>query len=212
MGARNLDFQVMTRNVIRAAVAIIGILFAQPADAQVDSLRVGDVLKLWIWREEEMSGEFAVPQSGVVVFPKIGPVKVTGRATAELRSDLITQYQKYLRNPAIEITFLRRVHVLGAVNEPGVFSLDQTMTIAHALALAGGARPDGKSDEVQLVREGERLIGKISQRTRIADLPIRSGDQLFVPERGWISRNSGIVAALLSGAISVTIALIVQNR
>lgn len=191
-----------------------GVLRAQepaPTPARMDSLRAGDVLKLWIWREEDMSGEFPVPETGIVVFPKIGPWKVTGRSTAELKSALVAEYQKYLRNTAIEITFLRRVNVLGAVNEPGVFSLDETMTIAHALALAGGTRPDGKSDEVQLYRDGERLIAKISQRTRIADLPIRSGDQLFVPERGWAARNTGLIAALVSGAVSVAIALIVQN-
>jgi protein involved in polysaccharide export with SLBB domain len=179
--------------------------------SRTDSLRVGDVLKLWIWREEEMSGEFPVPESGVVVFPKIGPRKVTGQPITELRASVIAEFQKYLRNPSIEITFLRRVNVLGAVNEPGVFSLDETMTVAHALALAGGARPDGKVDQVELIRDGQKLVGKISQRTRIADLPIQSGDQLFVPERGWIARNTGLVAALLSGVVSVTIALIAQK-
>jgi polysaccharide biosynthesis/export protein len=178
---------------------------------RIDSVQVGDVVKLYIWREEEMSGEFPVPESGVVVFPKIGPRKVTGHPMPEIKASIIAEYQKYLRNPSIEITFLRRVNVLGAVNEPGVFSLDETMTVAHALALAGGARPDGKVDRVELIRDGQKLVGKISQRTRIADLQIRSGDQLFVPERGWVARNSGLVAAILSGVISVTIALIAQN-
>lgn len=207
-------------NSLRSFLAVALCLIAGTAQAQtpvpssavrMDTLRVGDVLKLWIWREEDLSGEFPVPESGVVVLPKIGARRVVGQPTAELKSSLITEYQKYLRNPAIEITFLRRVNVLGAVNEPGVFSLDETMTVAHALALAGGARPDGQSDQVQLYRDGEKLVGRISQRTRIADLQIRSGDQLFVPERGWVARNSGLVAALLSGAVSVTIALIVQK-
>lgn len=202
-----------------AAWAVVG-LQAQLAEAQsapptksarVDYVRVGDVLKLWIWREEDMSGEFPVPESGVVVFPKIGPRKVTDVPTAELKASIVAEYEKYLRNPAIEITFLRRVNVLGAVNEPGVYTLDETMTVAHALAKAGGARPDGRTDQVQLLRDGQQLLGKISQRTRIADLPIQSGDQLFVPERGWIARNTALVATLLSGAVSVTIALIVNK-
>jgi protein involved in polysaccharide export with SLBB domain len=182
-----------------------------PNKSSADAVRVGDVVKLWVWREEEMSGEFPVPESGVVVLPKIGPRNVLGQSTSELRAAIITDYQKYLRNPAIEITFLRRVNVLGAVNEPGVFSLDETMTVAHALAMAGGARPDGKSDQVELHRDGQKLAGKISQRTRIGDLQIRSGDQLFVPERNWISRNSGLFAALLSTAVSATIAIIAAN-
>ena len=128
----------------------------------------------------------------------------------ELREALLAEFQKYLRNPSIEITFLRRVNVLGAVRKPGVYPLDPTMTVAMALAMAEGTTPEGRSDRVELIRDGERLIANINQRTRIAELPIRSGDQLYVPERAWISRNSVLVAALVSGVFSLlglTIAL-----
>jgi polysaccharide export outer membrane protein len=181
------------------------------AQSASDSLRAGDVVRLSIWREKDLSGEFQVPVSGQIVFPKIGVVKVTGRMTEELKGDLIEQYQKYLRNPSIEVTFLRRVNVLGAVNEPGVYPLDETMTVANALALAGGTRPDGRPDEVQLFRDGKKLVAKVTQQTRIADLQIRSGDQLYVPERSWTSRNQGLISTLLSGLISVTIALLVRK-
>jgi protein involved in polysaccharide export with SLBB domain len=176
-----------------------------------ESLRPGDVLKLWIWREEEMSGSFPVPEDGVVVLPKIGARKVIGRVPAELKAEIVADYQKYLRNPSIEITFLRRVNVLGAVKEPGVYPVDETMTIANVLALAGGTTSQGKQDEVQLHREGKKLVARITQQTRIADLPLQSGDQLYVPERSWAARNSPLVAAFVSGLVSVAIAVIVQN-
>lgn len=176
-----------------------------------ESLRPGDVLKLWIWREEEMSGSFPVPEDGVVVLPKIGARKVIGRAPAELKAEILAEYQKYLRNPSIEITFLRRVNVLGAVKEPGVYPVDETMTIANVLALAGGTTSQGKQDEVQLHREGKKLVTKITQQMRVADLPLQSGDQLYVPERSWAARNSPLVAAFVSGLVSVAIAVIVQN-
>lgn len=182
-----------------------------PGSSAQDSLRSGDMIKLWIWREETMSGTFPVPENGIVVFPKLGPRKVTGIPASELKASLIQEYEKYLRNPAIELTFLRRINVLGAVNQPGVFTVDETMTVAHALAMAGGAREDGKPDEVQLFRDGQRLVGRISQRTRISDLQMRSGDQLWVPERSWLSRNASLVAAVVSGLVSVAVTLIVQN-
>ncbi|HUP89494.1 MAG TPA: polysaccharide biosynthesis/export family protein, partial [Longimicrobiales bacterium] len=190
----------------------IFIVLAAPVAARAqtmrqDSLRAGDVVRLWIWREKDLSGDFPVPETGTIVFPKIGPVKVTGRNTIELKDTLLASYQKYLRNPSIEVTYLRRVNVLGAVKDPGVYPLDETMTIAMALALAGGTRPDGRPDEVQLIRDGKKLTGSISQQTKIADLPIRSGDQLFVPERSWAARNTGLISTLLSGLISVTVAL-----
>ena len=199
----------MKISVIQVAAAVLVAMSAQPLAAQTsqpvsavrqDSLRVGDVLKLWIWREEDLSGEFAVPQGGVIVLPKIGPRKVTGQATTELRTALIAEYQKYLRNPSIEITFLRRVNVLGAVRQPGVYSLDPTMSIAMAVAMAGGMAPDGNPDRVELFRNGQRLEVRITQRTTIAELPIQSGDQLFVRERSWAARNFG---ALMGGGLSL---------
>jgi protein involved in polysaccharide export with SLBB domain len=175
------------------------------------TLRPGDVVKLWVWREEEMTGEFAVPETGVIVFPKIGPWKVIGKSTETLKQELLAEYLKYLRNPSIEVTFLRRVSVLGAVREPGLYPVDETMSVASVLALAGGATEVGKPDHVELFRDGKKLVTRISQRTRISDLPLRSGDQLYVPERSWVSRNGALVSTLLSGAISVAIAIIVNN-
>ncbi len=192
---------------------------AQPAVAQQpvatkasqEYVQPGDVVKLWIWREDELSGEFLVPQTGVVVFPKIGAQPVTERPMSDLRDALLAEFQKYLRNPSIEITFLRRVNILGAVRKPGVYPLDPTMTVSMALAMAEGTTSDGRSDRVELIRDGERLIANIGQRTKIAELPIRSGDQLFVPERSWLSRNSGPVAATISGIFGLVGILVAVN-
>jgi protein involved in polysaccharide export with SLBB domain len=192
--------------VASALVVLAGSAQAQqPAatKASQEFVQPGDVVKLWIWREEELSGEFVVPETGVVVFPKIGAQKVTERAMPALRDALLTEFQRYLRNPSIEITFLRRVNVLGAVRKPGVYPLDPTMTVAMALAMAEGTTPEGRTDRVELIRDGERLVANVNQRTRIAELPIRSGDQLFVPERSWVSRNGAFVAAVVTGGFSL---------
>jgi polysaccharide export outer membrane protein len=178
--------------------------------ASRDSLRSGDIIKLWIWREETLSGTFAVPDDGMVVFPKLGPLKVTGIPAQDLKGMLITEYQKYLRNPAIEVSFLRRINVLGAVKAPGVYTVEETMTIAHAVAMAGGANVGGKPDEVQLFRDGQRLVAKISARTLIGDLQIRSGDQLWVPERSWVSRNAALVASVITGMVGVAVTILVK--
>lgn len=181
-------------------------------DSTAVYLRPGDVVRLYIWREEDLTGDFPVPESGVVVFPKIGPVKVTQTSVPALKEALRTEYLKYLRNPSIEITILRRVSILGAVREPGVYPIDETMSVSNVLALAGGATEAGKPDEVRLLRDGETLVTTISQKTRISDLPLRSGDQLWVPQRSWASRNTGFISALISGVLSVVIAIIVQNN
>lgn len=188
--------------------------YAQDApvkSAEVEFVRPGDVVKLWVWREEELSGEFLVPETGVVVFPKIGSQKVTDLPMPQLRDTLLVEFRKYLRNPSIEISFLRRVNILGAVRRPGVYPLDPTMTVAMALAMAEGATSEGRLDQVELLRDGERLVANINQRTKIADLPIRSGDQLYVPQRGWATRNMGLIATVVSGVFGLVSVFLAIN-
>ncbi len=70
---------------------------------------------------------------------------------------------------------LRRVRIMGAVNRPGLFPVDPTITVADALAMAGGATPLGDPDKLQVLRNGSRIDVDVSQDTRIADSPIQSG-------------------------------------
>lgn len=162
------------------------------------TLRPGDVIRLKIWREPDYSGDFPIDETGTAVFPRIGPTQVGALTVDSLKQTLTAQYAAFLRNPSIEVTALRRVNVLGAVKNPGLYQVDPTMTVADALALAGGVAGDGRSDRVEVVRDGARLSTDIGMRTRLADTPIRSGDQLYVPQRGWLSRNVGVVAAGIS--------------
>jgi polysaccharide export outer membrane protein len=217
---RRFDVPQTRKNLRRLAAAqfLVAMLFAtaSPLAAQQSAaspggavLRPGDVVKLLIWREEDFSGEFPVALDGSVVLPRIGRQEVTGESPDALRTRWLKEFERYLRNPSIEITFLRRVTVLGAVREAGLKHVDPTMTIAQALALAGGTTPDGATDRIVLMRDGEQ-IQTVTERMRIAETPLRSGDQLFVPERSWISRNTGIVAALISGAASIVVALLIR--
>lgn len=170
----------------------------------------GDVIRLRIWREPDLSGEFTVDENGVVVFPKIGPYVVTNHSPETLRAQLVSAYRVYLRNPSIDIVPLRRVNVMGAVRNPGLYPVDPTMTLADAVALAGGAMPHGDPDKIELIRDGYRLTARLGQLTRIGDLPIRSGDQIYIPERSWVARNPGLIAAGLSAGVSLFIALFLR--
>lgn len=184
-------------DAVQAAVAI------QPSP----KLLPGDVVRLRIWREPDLSGEFPVDETGTVTFPKLGAMNVASMPTDSLKNALLERYSQYLRNPAIEITILRRVNVLGAVIHPGLYPVDPTMTIADVLALAGGATPDGNRSRADLLRGGKRVAVRLAVSDRVADLPMQSGDQLFVPERSWVSRNQGVIAASISATVSLIIAL-----
>jgi len=188
-----------------------------PAPSTVDStednalLRPGDIIKLNVWREPDWSGEFAVDEMGVAVLPRLGPVKVTDMTAPQLKRLVLDSLGRFLRNPSIEVIPLRRIQVLGSVRTPGLYPVSPTVTIGDVVAMAGGATSEGKLDQVILKRDGKDLLVKLSKATRLADTPVRTGDQLYVPQRGWISRNAGLfVAAGLSATTTLIVALLVR--
>jgi polysaccharide export outer membrane protein len=196
-------------------------LTVSPASAQSDTnsaplanssglLLPGDLVRLKIWREPDLSGDFQVNAEGRVVLPKLGEMSVAGVTPDSLHTALVQSYSRFLRDPAIEITVLRRVNVSGAVRNPGLYPLDATMTVADAVALAGGATSDGKIDKVELRRAGNTLMVDLGTRTRLSTTPVQSGDQLFVPQKSWASRNTGLVAAGITAMTTVVVTLLVR--
>src|SRR5207244_6351024 len=83
-----------------------------PAAAVSAAIRPGDVVRVRIWREPDLSGEFVVDETGTVVLPKLGAVTITGESAGAVRADLVRAYEKFLSHSAVEVTLLRRVLVL----------------------------------------------------------------------------------------------------
>jgi protein involved in polysaccharide export with SLBB domain len=180
-----------------------GTVAARAAMTDSTGVQPGDLIRLKVWREPDMSGDVVVDARGEATLPRLGAVRVSSWAPESLRSYLVSSYAKYLRDPAVEVTVLPRVTILGAVRNPGVQNVDPTLTIADALALAGGVAGDGKQGKIELRRRGAKVPVSLSMTARLADTPVRSGDQLFVPQRSWLSRNPGVVLGVASFATSI---------
>jgi protein involved in polysaccharide export with SLBB domain len=158
----------------------------------------GDILRLRIWREPDMSGDFEVATNGIAVLPRLGDVDVSKIPADSLQPLLTQKYRVYLNNPSIEVLLLRRVTITGAVKTPGVYPLEPTMTIGDALALAGGPASDGKRDVVEIRRAGQRIAADLRTNDVLADSPVQSGDQLYVPSKPWLERNTWLISATIS--------------
>ena len=168
----------------------------------------GDILRVVIWREQDLSGDFQVDRDGTLVLPLLGKMQVVDRAWDNVKNDLMQDYLRELRNPSIELVPFRSVYVLGEVNLPGRYNVHPTNdNLAGAVSLAGGVTPDGDVTNMRIVRDGEIILNRIAGEQRLAELGIKSGDQLFIGRRGWLDRNSTFMAsAILSlGGILVAI-------
>lgn len=166
--------------------------------AETNSLLPGDVISVQIWREEDLSGQFQVDQDGKVILPLLGEKIVTGVSPEALRDQLTEEYGEYLVNTSVNVVLLRRINVLGEVRNPGVYVVDATESIAGLIARAQGISPDGNANDIQLQRNGVTTRTDLSGSLSITAAGIRSGDQIVVGKRSWISRNFPSVVGIAS--------------
>lgn len=203
----------MIRAVVLASLLLLplqGVLSAQSAAARRSpgvSLQAGDAVRVQIWREEDLSGEFSVDEDGVVTLPLIGEKKVVGIPMRELRQQLIEDYRVHLKNPSINVTPLRRVNVLGEVQKPGLYGVDPTISLAGALAIAGGTTPMGDLNRIRILRNGQIIYQKVGAGETLNAADIRSGDQIIVGQQSWIRRNNVMLIGLAISATSLIVSL-----
>ncbi len=173
---------------------------APARDNTLEPLEPGDALKLNFWREPELSGQYEIDEAGMTVLPILGARDVTTLPAGELKRRLTDEYNQEIRNQEVQITLLRRVRVLGEVNQPGLYYLDATMTLGDAIALAGSVTGQGKQNDIRIVREGSEVNSNLSL-SELALEQVTSGDEILVPERSWFSRYGAIlIGATISAA------------
>jgi protein involved in polysaccharide export with SLBB domain len=173
-------------------------------------ISVGDQLRIETWREELYSGVFTVDAAGRVTLPQVGVWTVTGLTADALRDRLTAAWGETLRDPLVQVTVLRRIRVLGEVLTPGVFYLDETLSVADALAMAGGRSALAREGEVRFRRGGEETLLDVRSDARLGDLGVQTGDELFVPREGWWSRNVIPVVGAAGGLLGLAVALVLR--
>lgn len=184
---------------------------APPPPPAAQGLHPGDAVRVEVWREEDLSGDFTVDAAGNVVLPLLGERNVTGIPVMELERNLAEEFRGFLENPSVRVTVLRRIAIFGEVRNPNLYMVDGTVTLRDALAMAGGILPTGDRNNVRLLRDGEVLIASLDLGRLIGEMPIQSGDQIEVGPQGWVTRNRNFLTAAL-GALTTLLAALLWSR
>lgn len=101
----------------------------------------GDKIRLIIFGEPDLSGEFTISGDGVVALPLIREVKAAGLTASELQVKVESAFKEgYLKDPrvSIEVLSFRPFYILGEVNKPGQYPYTNGITVVNAVALASG--------------------------------------------------------------------------
>jgi polysaccharide export outer membrane protein len=146
-------------------------------------LGVGDRIKVTVFNEPTLSGDFGVAADGAVSLPLIGNVPATGHTVAEVIAAAQARYADgYLRTPKLsgEVSTLRPLFILGEVSAPGSYPYTFGLTAMNAIATARGFTPRANHDVVRIRRQGE--TDEVNYRLT-PELRVYPGDTVHVGER-----------------------------
>jgi protein involved in polysaccharide export with SLBB domain len=147
------------------------------------TLQPGDKIRVVVFGEQGLSGEYELDQAGQISVPLAGTLKVQGMTQAGLEQALAKKFRsQYLRNPKVTVTIasLAPYYIIGEVKNPGQKTYRSGLNVLTAIAIAGGPTYRASRDTVQIQRRGE---AKMQQYPISAAVPVLPGDVIKVPER-----------------------------
>lgn len=176
---------------------------------------VGDRIAIVVSGDSAMSDTAVVRTGQVIQLRNLPDIPLKGVLHSELQSYLTTQLAKYLRNPAVQVTPLVQVAIVGAVAKPGFYSMPADVTLSDAIMTAGGPTQTAELDKTVIKRDDkDRFSNKVVQRAltsglTLDQLGVRAGDQIVVAEKGktdWVDvlRVGAILASVTVGVIALT--------
>ena len=155
--------------------------------------RHGDKVTVTVNGFDEFSGIYTVDQAGEIFLGHIGSVRVSGLTIPELQANLYQSYNSCcLVRPNVSIEregqAFGKIVVDGAVNDAGVFEIDEVIKLSQAIALGGGVSEIANTELVMLSRiiEGERKVSQVNlDEIRLAganDPLIYPNDVIFIQD------------------------------
>jgi polysaccharide export outer membrane protein len=143
----------------------------------------GDRVRLKVYDDQNLNGEYEVNSAGFVSIPLVGQVKASGTTTSQLEKTLTARMKGTIaQNPKInvEIAAYAPFYIYGEVKKAGVYPFQPGLTVADAVATAGGLTYRADESTIYL-----QHAGAASQEAVRLDVPMRiaPGDNIRVSER-----------------------------
>lgn len=148
------------------------------------AVAAGDNIKITVFDEPSLTGEFQVDSSGDLAMPLIEKVSVTGKTPNEVAQAIGTELKSggYVLDPkvSVEVLAYRPVYVLGEVDQPGEYPYSPDLTFFQAIAKAGGFTPRANKTMVVL----QRAAWSTPRTIKLTDEPlmIAPGDTVIIEE------------------------------
>ena len=160
-----------------------------PPGAAIDrssdyKLGAGDRMRIIVYGQQNLTGEYALDGAGVLAFPLIGQVPAMGMTPAQLERAIVAKlHPDYLRNPSVSVEVMTRrpFYIVGEVKNPGSYPYVSGMIVINAIALAGGFTYRARENSFYIKRNDQS--GQAGRITANQETLVQPGDVIMVRER-----------------------------
>jgi polysaccharide biosynthesis/export protein len=190
------------RNVLKGLMALwmLVAVGAHAAPAGDYVLGSGDVIRISVFQNPDLTLDARISESGAISFPLLGEVKIGGSSVAEAEKKIANGLKNgnFLKQPQVSILVVQvkgnQVSVLGMVNRPGRYPLEQTNTrLSEAMAQAGGV-VIGSGSDIAIVtgqRDGKPFRVEVdfpqvfAASNAAEDIVLQNGDTVYVDRQPY---------------------------
>ncbi|HEX3664107.1 MAG TPA: polysaccharide biosynthesis/export family protein [Rhizomicrobium sp.] len=163
-------------------------------------LDTGDKVRVIVFGEDDLGGQFQIDDSGFIRLPLIGQLKAAGLSPRNLEAQISAALANgYLKQPrvSVEVTDYRPFYIIGEINKPGQYSYVNDMSALNAVALGGGYTVKASDSWVYVRRYGNKEEVRLAAD---ATTKIHPGDVVRVPQTDfWAAITfAGPLSAIIS--------------
>lgn len=153
----------------------------------------GDQVHVNLWGQVNFATTVRIDRNGNIYLPQVGEVHLSGVPASLLQSVLKQDVARVFRNFQVSASLGQirsiQVYVVGNARRPGVYTISSLSTLVDALFASGGPSPQGTMRNIEVRRNG-RIIAHLDLYSlllhgdRTHDVPLLSGDVIFIPSVG----------------------------
>jgi polysaccharide export outer membrane protein len=156
-------------------------------------IQPNDILSIFVWKEQNLSGKVFVRPDGRISFPLIQDMQAAGMNPTQLKENIERALKQFIDVPNVTVIVdaiqSYRVFVMGKVGKPGAIMAEKPISVLQALSLAGGLQEFANQAEIVIIRNsGEdstlyrfNYPEVIKGRNFSQNMLLRSGDVVVVP-------------------------------
>jgi polysaccharide export outer membrane protein len=157
----------------------------------------GDNLRIFVWRNPEISTTVPVRPDGKISMPLVEDMIAVGKTPTQLAQDIETELGAYIKNPVVNVivtefvgAFSEQIRVVGQATNPKAIPYRERMTLLDVIIEVGGLTEFAAGNRAKIIRRASdkeeqirvRLADLVADGDVSANLPMMPGDILIIPE------------------------------